>query len=380
MTSIGFRAMIDNYKQRMQAEQARQAAADARLLAAEQQRKYAEEVRWRDFNRGQQELLSNLGITATREEGGRVVSNQELLAAIEEQRDRGIASDARLFQLAQSQGIVLRSQPLGSLQVEIRFGGFTDAQFAVLKEGFDQVSIYPETDDEYGRLADARGFYDDSNRYRAVFVPMLEMMMGDSDAPDETDSLILAIDIDGTGAWVLPMGVTLEPGPRGLVFNESWLAAVGNPNDDAQDGLQEIGGCTVPQATFDQRRKEISIEMTLLGNCLPYAIHRAGAANLVARLTDHPTAVIYRNGNKSFPIRGSNVADISAWTSRHCWGAASPSANAKPYIRIVAIPNRRADLTVRSTLHFAGIGDMTYQPTYYDGREDWDAGRCAKFR
>ncbi|MDF7774916.1 hypothetical protein P1X14_06645 [Sphingomonas sp. AOB5] len=384
VTSIGFKAMVDNDKQRTEAERRERAAADARLLALQQKQaaeaEQRDEANWRAFNKRYQEALSQLGIAATREEGGRIVSNQDLLAAIEEQRDRTIAGNARIFQLAQSQRIVLQGQPLGSLRIRMTFGGFSATEFETLKEGFAAVAEYDESDDEYGRLADAHEYFDDSNSYRHTFIPLLQMLMADADSPEQTDDLILALDVDGTGAWVLPIGVTSQKATRGLVFNDDWLDAAGNPNGDpAEDIKQENGACTVPRMTMDQRRREVSLEVNLQGNCLPFAIHRAGTSNVIARLTDRPATVIYRNGNKLSPITATNVADITDWVTRNCWASQLYGKGGK-YIQLTAVPNQRNDLAITRTLRFEGIGDMTYQPTFYDNREDWDAGRCARFR
>jgi hypothetical protein len=374
VTSVGFKTLIDNDKVATQLR-------DKKLAADEKARVRKDEANWRAFNDNQQRALNKLGIDVTREQGARVVGNQDLLAAIEEQRDSALAANARLFQIAQSQRIVLEGQPLGSLQISLTFGGFTDAEFKKFEDGFDEVADYPETDDYYGNLADAKIYYDNSNIYRKVFLPLLQMLMNDAGDADKPTELILAVDIDGTGAWLLPIGVTTQNPSRGLVFNDAWLSAKGDPNGVMTEAIkQEMGACTFPHIQLNKRRREVSLSINLQGNCLPFAIHRAGSSSATAKLTSRPATVVYRNGKELFPLKAENVADIDDWISGKCWDATGPTGKVGKYIQLVAIPNRSSDLAVARTLHLVGVGEMTYWPTTYDRRDDWDAGRCAQYR
>lgn len=304
--AIGFRAEIE---QRAKADAA---SLTAQKNAADKQYRL-DEQNWRGLNDRQQKLLAAIGTAETRRVGQNVVSNDKLLAALSEQRDWSIAAAQQLFQLGQSQRIVLKSQPLRTLRMKLTFGGFSSQQIDEFEKGIEKTAWYSKSDDDYERMADAKPYLDAANDFRHVFVPMMEIMV-EGDDHSETTDLIMAVDMDGTGTWTVPVGWTKQVVARGLVFNDVWLFSKGDVYGTVEDNIkQDSNPCTVPNLAVDRASKSVQLFLEISGNCLQKAVHRSGEAVATSRILDSPAIVFYRGGPEKFPISAQNVTEMDDW-------------------------------------------------------------------
>lgn len=324
----------------------------------------------------QQRELSKLGIGETRMQAQRLLLNQQLLAALQDQRARSIASDGKLFQISQTQQIILQSQPLGSLDVRLTFGGFTRDEFRIFEEGRNDVLGYRESDDDYGRMLDALPDLDNANLLRKVVSPMFAQYFAGSEGLAENPDAVLVIDLDGTGSWLLPLGFTAANEAQGFVFNRDWLSDASDPfgGGAPREGLvQDISGCKIPTVGVDADRRTVTLDWSISGACMPHAMHRTGSASALARLNPRPKAILLASASDFSRIDARNVTASSMLPL-----CPSGSRRNGKYIALSASPNANPAIGVVRTLYASGdAAPITTQPTAYDGPEM--LGACLLF-
>jgi hypothetical protein len=372
-TALGMRTVADQ-------QQAGIAAQEKAAQAANAEQAAKDDKRWKDLLSSQQAAFAKLGVEETRSQAGRVLLNQELLSALQDQRSRSIADRSRLFQIAQGQQIILQSQSLASLRVRLEFGGFTRQEFAELVKGRNEVLEYRESDDDYGRMIDALPMLDSANLLRKVVSPLFDGYFKSVDGLPEGHDTVLVVDLDGTGSWLLPIGFTAEKKANGYIFNRDWLYDAGHPygGNSPRDGVeQNFGGCRLPAVSVNLARRTIILDWAVASTCLPTAMHRAGSANVTARMSPQPIIVLLASGEDGSPVSASNVTVSSAEFIAACADGA-PLRRPGKYIQFLAEPNSVVGMRLARRLYPIGsAGALRSQLTAYDGPDD--NGACLAF-
>lgn len=369
--TIGFRAKIE----------ADAKASDARLTAqkaADERRYLLEEQNWRDMNDRQQKLFAQLGIDETRRVGGSVISNNQILAAIEEQRDNALAASEKLFQIGQSQRIVVQSQPIRSIDVEISFGGFSRGEIDNLVEAQSWVDSAGDRNDDYRNLIDARKSVVSAYRFYDLVPKLVETIVPQPEQGEDGYNRILVLDLDGTGSWVIPMGITEQTKARGFVVNRNWLHAMSETTPDYIDhDAQDLHPCTLPNVDVDRRQSRVTINFAIPANCVTRALHRSGDANPTVHLTRLPKLTIFRGSQDSFPLSSLNMANVDEITRTTC--ESTPKSTKKPRFAVIKYRlNGVKGLEYSKTLFLRDINKISEHLTDFD-RNANEYGICAMY-
>lgn len=305
-----------------------------------------------------------------RRQAAGILDRQQLLAALEEARDRDIATRNRLFQIAQGQRIILQSQPLASIDVVLTLGGFSEAEFRQLVEGDEVVESFAETDDTYGRLVDVRGELDNAGRFARVLQPALAWFAGSPLHPDSpTGPLhVMAIDLTGDGSWLLPLGVTESATARGLILKQDWLREANDPYREPVEG-QELGPCPLPDISLDPGRREVTVVWSIPSVCAPFAMHRAADGMITARFSESIKAAFFA-ATPNLLSTSSNFTQTDGRITDRCWRQGI-GRSAGRYLEVFAVPNGNREIAVLRKLRYRGSDDMSFQvineedPIYY---------------
>ena len=374
--SVGFRALQEDQ---------RKAAAEKVQVEnkANQDRKDLDERNWKAFNTSQQKALAKLGIDETKRNAilsmietqrnaGRVITNSDLLAAIEKQRDVQISEGTNRN--------ILSGAPLNALTVRIELGGFTAAEFAKFKERSDWVAGFPERDDEYHALAGAgRRWYDNAN-YLSVLGLAFNTLLPEASLVEVglRHDLVMVLDLGSEGMWYLPFGFTDQQKPNGLIFNSDWLYEAQNPNGGLPSDspiVQNLGGCSFPKVSLNASTRTVIIEIGMGARCITTAIHRANNSTVTAGIASHPHLALIRTKGDDGRL---NVANLFEGNQAYSSCLLDQSGARRRYYAKVEVTANRNSKTARQIQLTGGTAnEITEQYTTYDEAENY--GNCITF-
>ena len=378
--AVGFRTLREQ-----------QSAADTKRLEAQRieaaDRAILDAKNWRDFNTKQQKALADLGIAETRrnailamlqtqKSAGKVISNADLLAAIEKQRDVSFTE--------RTNRNIDETAPLTSLAVRISVSGFSAADFARLVEAEDAESRWAED----GNYEDGAGqllqHWRQAWRIRTILQPAFAMIIGGGrDAAelgerDKYDDVALVLDFDVSDSWVLPIGFTNQPKPVGFVFNRTWLAIQAPYGDLEPDSPieQKIGNCELPDVSLDRAHRSVVIAMNLRTACLNTVVHRIPGTALGVRTRLQPTAALAVSATDQQLFDFGNLYAGNALLLDCLQGPYSNSVG-RYRIAINYLANRSKQLTKQFVLNSGKGHSLDFSYSIYN--EPLSYGSCVPF-
>ena len=362
--TIGFRAHAEGQKRYDEKQLAAQRKAN-------EDRAKQDEANWKRLNSRQMQFLALLGLAETRNNAilsmletkrsaGRVISNSDLLAAIERQRD---------FRISDYTNRNIRAGSLlNFLSLRITIGGFSVTEYASLVEMADSIAGMPERDDEYRALVGSgRRWYDDANYFEGLFGRALAILTPEHrHESGEFNDHVLVLALSEDGSWILPIGFTNQPITKGFIFNRDWLSVNANPNmpNISSSIEQNLGRCGLPNVRLDRTRKEVVLNLEMGPGCLANSLHKAGAEPISARLTVEPRAeIVFGDGDEQL-VNASNVFGGNPGFSICLQGNATPRS--RHYLALSVVANKLPESRLSRVLHFGRLSEISDQITTYD--------------